>query len=62
MEALSAIGGVQSTMALTAEQARGKTFSEAFESVYGISWNEAQPILVKVIAGEYLQPNINLRW
>lgn len=58
VEALSAIGGVQSTMALYTMEARGYKFSDAFKLVYGISWAEAQPILVKIIAADYLQENM----
>jgi hypothetical protein len=60
VEALSAIGGVQSTLALTALQARGYSFSDAFKLVYGISWLEAQPILAKALVGAFLQPDINV--
>ena len=59
VEALSAIGGVQSTMALYALEATGKSFSESFEMVYGISWEKAQPILAQVIARDYLVPSMN---
>lgn len=58
VEALSAIGGVQSTMALYTEEAHGYTFPEAFQRVYGISWGEAQPILVQVVLNDYLQANM----
>ena len=54
VEALSAIGGAQSTMALYALEANGHTFSESFKLVYGISWEQAQPILAKVIVKDYL--------
>ena len=59
VEALSAIGGVQSTMALYALEATGKSFSESFQMVYGISWDKAQPILAQVIARDYLVPSMN---
>jgi hypothetical protein len=54
VEALSAIGGAQSTMALYALEANGHTFSESFKLVYGITWEQAQPILAKVIVKDYL--------
>ena len=60
VEALSAIGGVQSTMALYAMEARGSTFSDAFELIYGIPWSDARPILAHVIAQDYLVPSINV--
>jgi hypothetical protein len=59
VEALSAIGGIQSTMALYALEARGKTFSESFKSVYGITWAKAQPILARVIEKDYLVPSMS---
>ena len=60
VEALSAIGGATSTMKLYSLEASGKTFSEAFKMVYGISWQEAQPILVKVIVKDYLVASMNV--
>ena len=59
MEALSAIGGAQSTMALYTEEARGNSFTEAFKLVYGVSWDYAQPILAQVLAKDYLLPSMN---
>ena len=59
VEALSAIGGATSTMALYALEARGHTFSEAFKMVYGISWEKARPILAQVIVKDYLVPSMN---
>jgi len=61
VEALAAIGGVQSCMALYALEARGNNFSQAFKVVYGIPWAEAQMILAQVIANDYLQSNINVK-
>jgi hypothetical protein len=58
VEALSAIGGVQSTMALYAEEARGNQFTDAFKLVYGVSWETAQPILTQVVVQDYLQGNM----
>jgi len=59
VEALSAIGGANSTMALYAEQAKGHTFSESFKLVYGISWEQAIPILAQVIVKDYSVPSMN---
>lgn len=59
VEALSAIGGANSTMALYAERARGHTFSESFKLVYGISWEQALPILAQVIVKDYLAASMN---
>ena len=59
VEALSAIGGATSTMALYALEARGFTFPDAFKMVYGISWQQAQPILAQVIVKDYLVESMN---
>ena len=52
-EALIAIGGPQSVMAIYSKGAEGEDFATAFRSVYGISWSEASTILSKVLAAEY---------
>jgi len=52
-EALVAIGGPQSVMALYALGAEGQDFPTAFKNVYGISWDDASIILSKVLAAEY---------
>jgi hypothetical protein len=52
-EALIAIGGPQSVMAIYSKGAEGEDFATAFQSVYGISWSEASTILSKVLAAEY---------
>jgi len=52
-EALVAIGGPQSTLALYARVASGDSWPEAFQRVYGISWPTAAPILGQVLAAEY---------
>ena len=57
VEALVAIGGPQSTMALVYREAKGDTFAQAFEKVYGISWASGAAILAKVVASEYATLN-----
>lgn len=52
-EALVAIGGPQSTLALYALGGQGKDWNTAFKSVYGISWDEGATVLSKVLAAEY---------
>ena len=52
-EALVAIGGPESTMALIALQANGNNFAESFVKVYGITWDEGSTILGQVLAAEY---------
>jgi hypothetical protein len=53
IEALTAIAGPQSDMAVITLMGRGQTYSQAFKNVYGISWTEAAPILARVAAAEY---------
>jgi len=52
-EALFAIGGPQSVLALFSRGAMGDSFSQAFKNVYGISWDEGSTILGKILAAEY---------
>jgi len=52
-EVLVAIGGPQSTMALLAKTASGRTWPDAFQEVYGLSWKEGAEILGKVLEAEY---------
>ena len=52
-EALFAIGGPQSTMALVARGAMGENYAQAFQDVYGISWDEGSTILGQILAAEY---------
>jgi len=54
-EALIAIAGPQATMALIAREADGDTFAQAFQKVYGISWDQGSTILGQVLAAEYAQ-------
>jgi hypothetical protein len=53
MEALTAIAGPQSHMAVLTLMGRGQSYETAFKNVYGISWAEAAPILARVAAAEY---------
>ena len=53
IEALTAIAGPQSDMAVATLMSRDQTFAQAFENVYGISWAKAAPILAQVAAVEY---------
>ena len=52
-EALFAIGGPHSVMALVSRGAMGDSFSQAFKNVYGISWDEGSTILGQILAAEY---------
>jgi hypothetical protein len=53
VEALTAISGPQSVMALTALVANGNTMADAFQKVYGITWNQGLNILGQVLSAEY---------
>jgi hypothetical protein len=53
IEALTAIAGPQSNMAVLTLMGRGQSYETAFKNVYGISWAEAAPILARVAAAEY---------
>jgi hypothetical protein len=53
VEALVAIGGPQSTLALYTLCARGEKWDTAFKSVYGISWDEGSTVLSEVLAAQY---------
>ncbi len=52
-EALFAIGGPQSVMALVSRGVMGDNFSQAFQNVYGMSWDEGSTILGQILAAEY---------
>jgi hypothetical protein len=53
VEALASIKGIESTMQVVVGVSQGLTFNQSFEKVYGISWNDAAPILAKVISAQY---------
>jgi len=53
VEALIAIGGPQSTMALYALGGNGENWETAFKNVYGITWDEGATVLGKVLAAQY---------
>jgi len=50
IEALVSIGGSESWFALHQRLILGETMNQAFKSVYGITWDEASPILAQVVA------------
>jgi hypothetical protein len=50
IEALVAIAGSESFFAVDQRIARGKKFVDAFEEVYGVTWDYAEPILSEVVA------------
>ena len=50
IEALVAIGGSESFFAVDQRIANGENFVDAFNEVYGVSWDFAEPILAEVVA------------
>ena len=50
VEALSAISGSTSSMYLYKYMALGMTYEEAFEMIYGSSWEEAKPTLASFVS------------
>jgi len=58
VEALSAIGGINSTMNLVGLISSGASFEDSFKRVYGISWSDASIILSEYISSIYLKEDI----
>jgi hypothetical protein len=54
LECLVALKGIDSPTDLVVQVSNGLTFEEAFAKVYGISWNEASPILAKTVSQIFL--------
>lgn len=50
LEALVAIKGVDSPIEVVTQVSSGKSFEEAFLSVYGISWSDGSKILAKAVS------------
>lgn len=51
-ELLASLKGPESTMMLSAEVGEGISYKDAFNKIYGISWQEAVPLMAKIISKE----------
>ena len=47
---MAAIGGPYSTMDIFVEMAKGKSFTQAFESIYKLSWDQAVIIISNLVS------------
>ena len=50
VEALSAIGGIESSMNVYQLAASGQSFQQAFKTVYRTEWKDAKPVLAEAVA------------
>ncbi len=55
VEALASLKGVDSPIEVIKQISDGSTWEEAFLKVYGITWNEAAPILAKTVSRMFLE-------
>jgi hypothetical protein len=53
IEALVSIKGYESIVDIYKYQARDHTYEEAFQHVYGIAYNQAVPLLAKIVAEQF---------
>ena len=55
VEVLSAFGGGDSSMHLYKSMSSGKTYAEAFDLIYGYSWDESKQIIASVVSSIILE-------
>jgi hypothetical protein len=53
VEILVALNGPDSIIRMFAEIGRGKRFDQAFETVYGVSYESAKPIIARIVADQF---------
>lgn len=58
VEALAAVGGIDSTMSLVKLIASGVSFEDGFNKVYGMSWSSASVILSQYISSIYSKEEV----
>uniref|UniRef100_UPI004049E60C hypothetical protein n=1 Tax=Candidatus Planktophila sp. TaxID=2175601 RepID=UPI004049E60C len=51
-EVLVSIGGIDKFLDILKVTGSGKTFAQAFESIYGISWREGAKIIANAIVAQ----------
>jgi len=65
IEALTAIAGPESHMAVVQRIAEGESLDQAFKEIYGLAWTAAAPLLAQVVAVEImaiLDPPSSIRY
>jgi hypothetical protein len=58
IEALVALGGSESFFAVDQRISNGEKFVDAFNDVYGVTWDFAEPIIAEVVAQKLTKVNL----